>query len=171
MGIYYVSGVPFGDELYHHGITGQKWGIRRYQNLDGTLTAAGRERYGHDVSSISENKIRRQNNRIQYKREHGIKEFGASKQFIGDINKISTEHSVPREEAIKLGEKYIRNIAKLRLESMGYEATKNNIETLSGKKWFRNSTLMTNTLATIGLTDLEYTSRDDIRVGKRFSIS
>ena len=34
------------DELYHHGIKGQKWGIRRYQNADGTLTAEGRKRYG-----------------------------------------------------------------------------------------------------------------------------
>lgn len=32
------------DELYHHGIKGQRWGFRRYQNPDGSLTPAGEER-------------------------------------------------------------------------------------------------------------------------------
>ena len=32
-------------ELYHHGILGQKWGVRRFQNQDGSYTAAGRKRY------------------------------------------------------------------------------------------------------------------------------
>lgn len=34
------------DELVHYGIKGQKWGRRQYQNKDGSLTPAGRERYG-----------------------------------------------------------------------------------------------------------------------------
>ena len=34
------------DELKHHGIKGMRWGIRRYQNKDGSYTAEGRERYG-----------------------------------------------------------------------------------------------------------------------------
>lgn len=32
------------EELYHHGIKGMKWGVRRYQNADGSLTAAGKKR-------------------------------------------------------------------------------------------------------------------------------
>lgn len=35
----------WNDELYHHGIKGQKWGIRRFQNPDGTLTEEGKARY------------------------------------------------------------------------------------------------------------------------------
>lgn len=33
-------------DIYHHGIKGQKWGVRRWQNEDGSLTEAGREHYG-----------------------------------------------------------------------------------------------------------------------------
>lgn len=33
------------NELYHHGIKGQKWGVRRFRNEDGTLTEAGKRKY------------------------------------------------------------------------------------------------------------------------------
>lgn len=36
-------------ELYHWGVKGMKWGVRRYQNKDGTLTAAGKKRYDHEA--------------------------------------------------------------------------------------------------------------------------
>ena len=42
------------DELQHHGIKGQRWGIRRFQNKDGSLTPAGRRRYDDGDGKRSE---------------------------------------------------------------------------------------------------------------------
>jgi hypothetical protein len=48
-------------ELKHYGIKGMKWGVRRYQNADGSLTSEGEKRYGRDKR---ENASKKKDNRI-----------------------------------------------------------------------------------------------------------
>lgn len=55
-------------ELYHHGILGQRWGVRRWQNADGSYTAAGERHYGigrrirNTLGTISKHYSRNLNN-------------------------------------------------------------------------------------------------------------
>lgn len=72
----------YNDELYHWGIKGQKWGVRRYQNKDGTLTAAGKKRYiqAHDdytrahtpkdVREMSDAELNARINRLQKEQQY-----------------------------------------------------------------------------------------------------
>ena len=43
------------NELYHHGVRGQKWYVRRWQNEDGSLTPAGRIHYGYGTMKMYTN--------------------------------------------------------------------------------------------------------------------
>ena len=55
---YHVIGIPFSSELYHHGIKGQKWGVRRYQNPDGSLTRLGMAMYGSKQNFENKQKLK-----------------------------------------------------------------------------------------------------------------
>lgn len=57
-----MYGIVYSDELYHFGIKGQKWGIRRYQNKDGTRTPAGKR---HDAKLAYKQKLKDSNKKYQ----------------------------------------------------------------------------------------------------------
>ena len=74
-------------ELCHHGIKNMKWGIRRYQNKDGSLTPAGRKRYNKEVQKLKD-------------REASIKAREKAKSYQSKLDKKKAELD-EREAALK----------------------------------------------------------------------
>ena len=93
--------------LLHYGIKGMKWGVRRYQNKDGTLTAAGEKRYDRDKQ---ENAAKKKENRIdtsnpdprrwaQEDLERSKQVVDASSNLVREAKKIeqsTTARSIPK---------------------------------------------------------------------------
>lgn len=71
-----VNGVETEKKLKHSGILGMKWGVRRYQNPDGTLTAAGKARYNQrtgeelDARDMSDEELVTATNRLNKERNY-----------------------------------------------------------------------------------------------------
>lgn len=74
-------------QLYHHGTKGQKWGIRRYQNSDGSLTEAGRKRYQNSDGSLTDKGTRRFKNQDGTLTKKGQKAYKGDKDFKKQIDK------------------------------------------------------------------------------------
>ena len=62
----------YSTELYHHGVKGMKWGVRRYQNPDGSLTAAGKKKYGKMSDDKLSKTLKKQ---VQKQRGPSLKEY------------------------------------------------------------------------------------------------
>lgn len=83
------------NELCHHGIKGQKWHVRRYQNMDGTLTAAGKRRYASLKKAAS--KYDRQVSKYDARKTRHKKKIPY--HYISDFGKAATERHMRRAAA------------------------------------------------------------------------
>lgn len=116
-------------ELYHFGIKGMKWGIRRFQNKDGSRTSAGKKRYDDrsddrktvdeirkkKIYQMSNAELRKVNERLQLEQQYsGLssnssvvkKGFSVVKDILSMTDTILKLADVP-ERTIKTGKKVI----------------------------------------------------------------
>lgn len=89
------------NELTHWGIKGMKWGVRRYQNKDGTLTPAGKKRYDQEMAKlkaeekVAKNKLRTQAklNKLEEKRKE-VEALKSGKPQQKTAQPVKTQSSV-----------------------------------------------------------------------------
>lgn len=122
-------------ELYHHGVQGMKWGVRRYQNADGSLTAAGKRRRAKAESA--QKKETKEKAKAAKKAEKAKKASYATKRKNDVKNRadLTDEELKKKIERIKM-EKELRELTDKELSSGSSKAR--SILSSVGEQTFKN---------------------------------
>lgn len=78
----------YQDELYHFGTKGMKWGIRRYQNKDGSLTPAGQKRY-NEMSDDAKNSFDMRNKKVSQMSNAELKKLNERTRLEQEYKKLN----------------------------------------------------------------------------------
>lgn len=119
--------IYYGDSLEHHGIKGQKWGVRRYQNADGSLTSAGRKRY--DVGEEITSKYIRSNYRLSNGKKMSRKRAKTAAKELNEKRKdfdIESIKNSSESELKKNAEKRTKEFKKFNQDSKSGKLNKMN---------------------------------------------
>ena len=126
--------------LAHHGIKGQKWGVRRYQNEDGTLTAEGKKRYSEadtwtkdEAKSLSNEELDRRNTRMQKESQYKqniSNRHPAQKEVSGAAKKIFVSTAIGAASAAMTlkYKKKLEDLGRKKGADIVKEATKDAVE-------------------------------------------
>lgn len=111
------------NEIKHHGIKGQKWGRRRYQNPDGSLTAAGRKRYG-----TKENFESRYDEDVKNGIKAGKKLVDGSKDLTRAVKEYEGVRNIKKQKKIN---KALENAAREKARSMSDQELRDAVNRLN----------------------------------------
>lgn len=112
----------YNNELYHFGVKGMKWGVRRYQNKDGTLTDKGKKRYSDEYKKEM---IKYQKDSLATARSLNVAAYNktADEYNNGKIKKFNETHDSKSptymdDYAKQFEQDYRRNFDKMKLHEM-----------------------------------------------------